>query len=103
MITHPYGPHRTPETPDPEPWTGKAVCATVDPDLMYPDRGNKPAYAQARQVCAVCPVIGQCLAEAMDLEGAAGKDHRHGVRGGLSPAERAELYARQRRTQQAAA
>lgn len=99
MRIHHYGPHRAPEAPTVEPWIAQAECATVDPDLMFPAIGDKHAYRDARSVCAACPVIKQCLEDAMAIEGTAGKTNRHGVRGGKSPAERADLYNRRRRSQ----
>lgn len=99
MIKHHYGPHRAPETPLAEPWVTQAECATVNPELMFPERGDKPGYRYARNICGVCPVRGECLEDAMTAEGSQGKTNRHGVRGGKSPAERADLYAKRRREQ----
>lgn len=45
-------------------------------------------WAQARKVCAECPVIEQCLAEALEEEG---RGPRYGFRGGRTPAERDAL------------
>jgi WhiB family redox-sensing transcriptional regulator len=98
MIHH-YGPHRAPETPLAEPWVTQAACATVDPDLMFPTVGDKPAYRDARRICAACPVINECLEEALAIEGTASKANRYGVRAAMSPAERADLYTRRRRSQ----
>lgn len=99
MTIRHYGPHRAPEAAAAVPWVEEAACATVDPELMFPAVGDKPAYRTARTLCAVCPVVGQCLEEAMALEGTTGKNSRHGVRGGMSPAERADLSRQRRRDQ----
>ncbi|AZM91463.1 WhiB family transcriptional regulator [Streptomyces sp. W1SF4] len=97
MISKSYGPHRAPETLEPEPsWADSAACATVDPELMYPGPGNLPAYKEARRICADCPVQAECLADAMAYEGNATKKYRYGIRAGLSPAERADRYTRSR-------
>ncbi|WP_404814036.1 WhiB family transcriptional regulator [Kitasatospora fiedleri] len=42
-------------------------------------------------VCNGCPVVAQCLREAMKVEGDAGEKTRHGIRGGLSPKGRKKL------------
>lgn len=65
----------------PEPlWRRGALCAQVDPDLFYPDKGM-PAEP-AKRICRNCDVRQQCLDYALaNLE-------RHGVWGGTSPAER---------------
>jgi hypothetical protein len=55
-----------------------ALCAQVDPDLFFPERGQ-PA-ADAKLVCAACPVRAACLTAFGDLA--------HGVVGGLSVEER---------------
>jgi WhiB family redox-sensing transcriptional regulator len=78
-------------------WRERARCTGVDPELFYPvGAGSQVAVqvGQAKRVCAGCPVRALCLADAM-----AGEDPamRWGVTGGLSPAERAELFAARRR------
>ena len=48
-------------------------------------------YEEARAVCDACPVKIECLAAAFDIEGlTAATQYRHGMWGGLTPAERAE-------------
>lgn len=64
----------------PPEWVAAAVCAQVDPELFYPDKGG--SVRDAKRVCTRCPVRPQCLAYALD------GDERHGVWGGLSEPER---------------
>lgn len=52
-----------------EPWMAGAVCATTDPDLHFPggySRGYTKQIADARAVCASCPVVGDCLRYALE-------------------------------------
>ncbi|MGX1221956.1 WhiB family transcriptional regulator [Streptomyces ambofaciens] len=84
-------------------WSARALCGTP----TYRDRGDELWFAnplnthatdEAKRLCfARCPVRQQCLHEAMRLEGADGKDHRHGVQGGLTGRERHALYLELRR------
>jgi WhiB family redox-sensing transcriptional regulator len=67
----------------------EASCAQVDPELWYPERGGPSARAKA--ICngtdkiKPCPVRLQCLGYAME-------NHEiHGIWGGLSEVERAQL------------
>jgi hypothetical protein len=59
-----------------------ALCAEVDPELFFPEKGGSPAAAKA--VCAECPVTALCLATFGPLVG-------EGVVGGLTAGERREL------------
>jgi WhiB family redox-sensing transcriptional regulator len=73
-------------------WHLDAACAGVDPEVFYPlDLGPDSAgVAAAKQVCAVCPVRAECLADVMAAEDPA---RRWGISGGTTPAERAALFA----------
>lgn len=68
-------------------WRHKAVCRDEDPELFFPVGNSGPALAQtadAKLVCATCPVTTQCLGFAVKH----GLDH--GVWGGKSEYERRE-------------
>jgi hypothetical protein len=69
-------------------WQQAAACKDVaDPDVFFPGKGEDAEAA--KQVCAGCPVMGECLEFALATMRAADRDH--GVYGGLTPAERARL------------
>lgn len=68
------------ETPH---WAESALCAQVDPELFFPLPGN--AGEVAKQVCALCTVRAECLADALTAQ------YAEGVRGGLSERQRARL------------
>lgn len=66
-------------------WQTHATCAQIGGEAWFPDT-NDPASA-ARDVCAACPVRGPCLAYAIN-------EHiEHGIWGGRTPTERAQLLA----------
>ncbi|MFE9853580.1 MULTISPECIES: WhiB family transcriptional regulator [Streptomyces] len=67
----------------------QAICAQTDPELFFPERGE--SGRAAKQICAGCPVRRPCLAEALAAEGNACADNRHGVLGGHTPRERAQI------------
>jgi WhiB family redox-sensing transcriptional regulator len=75
-------------------WRDRAACRDEDPELFFPISIGGPSLrqiAQAKQICARCPVRRECLDWAL----ATGQDA--GVWGGLAPAER-RAVARARRT-----
>jgi WhiB family redox-sensing transcriptional regulator len=66
-------------------WQDGALCAQVDPELFFPEKGHNTA--EARRICFRCPVRVPCLQYALD--GAStwqGIDT--GVWGGLTARER---------------
>lgn len=76
-------------------WRRDAACAEVDPEIFYPldlDPAN-PAVTAARRVCAGCPVRLDCLLDVMDGEDPA---RRWGITAGLTPDERAAVFAGRR-------
>ena len=78
-------------------WRNAAACVGVDAELFYPEdlRSGSAAVAAAKQVCAGCPVRKICLADVMAWEDPA---RRWGITAGLTPAERAARFARDRQT-----
>lgn len=72
-----------------EPWRLEALCAQTDPDLFFPEVGERNPAAKA--VCGRCAVREECLAVALD------RREPYGIWGGLSADERKKLRTRQRR------
>lgn len=61
-------------------WRDEAACVDVDPDVFFPKVGQP--LGLAREVCASCPVVAECLAYAVE-------NHIvDGVWGGLTARER---------------
>jgi WhiB family redox-sensing transcriptional regulator len=76
----------------PPRWDGTAACAQLDPNLFFPDEEDGEQAAQAKAVCAGCPVRQQCLDYALATRIPVG------VWGGLSTTERDALARAQRPT-----
>lgn len=62
-------------------WKYEAVCAQTDFEIFYPENGEsrKPAL----KVCKGCPVIRECLNEAIKNH-----DWWYGIRAGMTPEQR---------------
>lgn len=85
-----------------EAWREYAACNGMDTSVFYPgDRERGPTLArrerQAKQICAECPVIANCLKWALDAR------EPYGVWGGTSAKERARMLAGRARRGGAAA
>jgi len=74
-------------------WRTQAACVGAPVELFYPQAGDHAARAEAKRVCAGCPVQPECLADVLGWERPA---HRHGIAGGLTPGERNRLVAARR-------
>lgn len=66
----------------PEPWMADALCAQVDGDLWFPERGG--SAAEAKRICRSCPVRAQCLELALE-------QRETGIWGGTSEHERRRM------------
>jgi WhiB family redox-sensing transcriptional regulator len=73
-------------------WREWAACFGLDPEQFFPaPSGHPDRAAEAKRVCAGCPVRELCLADAL-----ANAD-MHGVRGGKTADERLKLRRRAHR------
>jgi WhiB family redox-sensing transcriptional regulator len=73
-------------------WRLEAACATVDPELFFPEPGQVPQAAQAKAICAGCGVRGPCLEQA--LHGPQARDDHTGIFAGTTATDRARLRGR---------
>jgi WhiB family transcriptional regulator, redox-sensing transcriptional regulator len=64
-------------------WADWAVCAEVDAELWFPEKGG--SSRQAKMICRACPVRIECLNFALD------RNERFGIYGGLTERERRNL------------
>jgi WhiB family redox-sensing transcriptional regulator len=64
-------------------WKDDGVCAQIDSDLWFPEKGHNAAIA--KRICRTCPVQRECLA--------AGRYEAHGIWGGLTYHERLRYYS----------
>lgn len=67
-------------------WMTDGLCRQVDPELMFPEKGESPR--QAKSVCMACDVRVMCL------EYALANSERFGIFGGKSERERRAIKAR---------
>ena len=66
-------------------WHDDAACASIDPELWFPEVGAAASTGAARAVCAACPVRTECLTAALE------RGEQHGIWGGLTTRERRAL------------
>lgn len=64
-------------------WTDGALCAQIDPDLWFADKGGaRWSVDKSREVCRACPVAKECLRRSLEAHPV------DGVWAGLTPVER---------------
>lgn len=68
-------------------WRELSACADprIDPDIFHPAGYDITTRRRAKAVCAVCPVVEQCLSWALKTR------EPSGILGGLTPNERRKL------------
>lgn len=69
-----------------EPWMRDAICAQVDPEMFYPDKGG--STAEAKRICQGCPARQPCL------EFGLANNERFGIWGGVSERDRRKMLKR---------
>lgn len=67
----------------PQGWEERALCAQVDTELFFPEKGG--SVRGAKRICSLCEVTAQCRQYALD------ENIDFGVWGGLSARERHRL------------
>lgn len=70
-------------------WLARAACRGKPISWWYPERGDRFEAQVAVMICRGCPVRGECLADAVDLEDDAA--YVFGIRGAMMPAQRVLL------------
>ncbi|MDO5711902.1 MAG: WhiB family transcriptional regulator [Micrococcales bacterium] len=68
-----------------EDWAPQAACGAVEPDALFVQGA---AQQQAKQICLRCPVVAECLADALDNR------TEFGVWGGRTERERRAMLRR---------
>lgn len=68
-------------------WRARAACSGYPNTLFFPssDAVDEPSIEKAKAICAVCPVIDDCLQYALET------NQRSGIWGGTSEKERKSL------------
>jgi Transcription factor WhiB len=87
---------RTPDAPaaDVAPgegrgWLDLAACKDSDPELFFPERGEKAKGQAAKQVCAACQVQPQC--RDLAVRAASSREEDHGIFASTTPHQRSGL------------
>lgn len=66
---------------------GLGSCASVDPELWYPEEGGHNSATTARQICASCPFNASCLQWALEA------GEQWGIWAGTTPDQRKAMAA----------
>jgi len=74
------------------PWRSKAACQGLAPDIFYPVTEDEADAAEAKRICAICPVREACLEHALAVR------EKDGVWGGATERERRRIIRQRRRT-----
>lgn len=95
-----------PDADETASWVLQAACrglvSSGESDPWFPVAATSTeAYAEAREVCAKCPVAAECLDRAMQDEAGRSDRARWGMWGGKTPMERKRIdkATRERRNQ----
>lgn len=73
-----------------EGWREAAACAGTDNELFFPVGDEDSRAEQAKEICAGCPVLDECLQYALST------NQTEGVWGGMTGSERRRLRRRLR-------
>lgn len=73
-----------PTLAEPPEWMTAALCAQIDPEMFFPEKGG--STREAKSICARCEVAAECLDYALANE------ERFGIFGGLSERERRRIH-----------
>jgi len=77
------GPLLGPEDAEDLSWQAEALCAEIDPELWFPEKGG--STREAKRICRSCEVRAECLEYALE------NNEMFGIFGGLSYLERRPL------------
>lgn len=67
---------------------GLGSCASVDPDLWYPEEGGTNSSTTARRICRSCPFSASCLEWALEA------GEQWGIWSGTTPDQRKAMMAK---------
>ena len=78
--------------PQPPSWmTEQDLPCHGNVDRWFAVPRGRSANRRAAELCSGCPVIDKCLSFALEREGNAAANHRYGIYGGKTPAQRYAL------------
>jgi WhiB family transcriptional regulator, redox-sensing transcriptional regulator len=73
-------------------WRKRAACRGLDVEIFYPFSEDDADAAEAKTICASCPVSSACLEHALALR------EREGVWGGMTERERRRIVRQRRKS-----
>lgn len=72
-------------------WTEQASCTGSGDAWFLSGKEFQQEIEAAIDVCWSCPVAGECLVYAMEVERGVSQSYRFGIWGGLTPGQRVKL------------
>ncbi len=73
-------------------WRKHAACRGLDAEIFYPGTDDEADAAEAKAICALCPVRQACLEHALASR------EREGVWGGTTERERRRIVRQRRKS-----
>jgi WhiB family redox-sensing transcriptional regulator len=73
-------------------WRKRAACRGLDNEIFYPSSDEDFDAAEAKEICAECPVRQACLEHAL-----AHREHE-GIWGGMTERERRRIIRQRRKS-----
>ncbi len=73
-------------------WRKRAACRGIDVDVFYPVTEDDADAAEAKAICATCPVRETCLEHALAHR------EREGIWGGATERERRRIVRQRRKS-----
>lgn len=73
-------------------WRRRAACRGIDAEVFYPATEDDADAAEAKAICAECPVRQACLEHALAYR------EREGVWGGTTERERRRIVRQRRKS-----
>ena len=73
-------------------WRKRAACRGLDAEIFFPGTDDEADAAEAKAICAICPVRQACLEHALASR------EREGVWGGTTERERRRIVRQRRKS-----
>jgi WhiB family redox-sensing transcriptional regulator len=73
-------------------WRKRAACRGLDAEIFFPAIDDEAGAAEAKAICAACPVRQPCLEHALAAR------EREGIWGGMTERERRRIIRQRRKS-----
>lgn len=67
-------------------------CADMEPETFFPKSQDYSGIKAAKKICQGCPVMDECLEDAMQKEAGIGHSGRAGIYGGMTARDRYKYH-----------